>query len=145
MTVVLAAVGGYAFYLSKKGDTTESGSKLEKVFPALKAADDVQELRVSTADGEATTLKKDNGAWQVTAPITAPADASEVNGITAALSSTEITRVVDENPSNLNDYGLSNPKIAIDFKTKDDKDFKKLLKSLSSFVLKSIAIFGFDR
>ena len=127
MTVVLAAVGGYAFYLSKKGDTTESGSKLEKVFPALKAADDVQELRVSTADGEATTLKKDNGAWQVTAPITAPADASEVNGITAALSSTEITRVVDENPSNLNDYGLSNPKIAIDFKTKDDKDFKKLL------------------
>jgi len=39
----------------------------------------------------------------------------------------EVTRVVDENPSNLNDYGLSNPRIEIDFKAAGDKDYKKLL------------------
>ena len=126
LTVVLAAVGGYAFYLSKKSDTPESGSKQEKVFASLQA-DKIEELRLSTADGDATTLKKDNGAWQMTAPIAAKADESEVNGITSALGSAEITRVVDENPANLTDYGLSNPKVVIDFKVAGDKDFKKLL------------------
>src|SRR5205814_3725067 len=114
LTVVLAAAGGYAWYLSKKSDSgTVSGSKQEKVFAALQA-DKIEELHISTADGEATTLKKDNGAWQLTAPLAAKADESEVNGITSALSSVEITRVIDENPANLNDYGLSNPHIVID-------------------------------
>jgi len=126
LTVVLAAVGGYAIYLSKKSDTADSGSKLEKVFASLQP-DKIEELRLSTADGDATTLKKDSGTWQMTAPIAAKADESEVNGITSALGSVEITRVVDENPANLNDYGLSNPKVAIDFKSAGDKDFKKLL------------------
>ncbi len=30
--------------------------------------------------------------------------------------SVEIVRVIDENPSNLNDYGLSNPRVEVDFK-----------------------------
>lgn len=126
LTIVLAAVGGYAFYLSKKTDTADTGTKQEKVFASLQA-DKIEELKVSTADGDATSLKKDGGAWQMTAPMAAKADESEVNGITSALGSVEITRVVDENPSNLNDYGLSNPKVEIDFKASGDKDFKKLL------------------
>jgi hypothetical protein len=127
LTVVLAAAGGYAFYLSKKADSpTESGSKQEKVFAALQA-DKIEELHISTADGEATALKKDNGVWQLTAPLAAKADESEVNGITSALSSLEMTRVIDENPANLNDYGLSNPRIAIDFTASGDKSPHKLL------------------
>ena len=126
MTIVLAAVGGYAWYISKKGDTPDSTSKQEKVFAGVQP-DKIDELRVSTVDGEQTALKKDNGAWQVTAPIAAKADESEVNGITAALGSVEITRVVDENPASLTDYGLSNPKVVVDFKAAGDKDFKKLI------------------
>jgi len=126
LTVVLAAVGGYAFYLSKKSDTAASASKQEKVFASLQS-DKIEELRISTADGEQASLKKDNGAWQMTAPVAAKADESEVSGITSALTSVEITRIVDENPSSLNDYGLSNPKIAVDFKAAGDKDFRKLL------------------
>jgi len=126
MTIVLAAVGGYAWYISKKGDTTDSASKQEKVFAGMQP-DKIDELRVSTVDGEQTSLKKDNGAWQVTAPIAAKADESEVNGITSALGSVEITRVVDENPSSLTDYGLANPKVVVDFKAAGDKDFKKLI------------------
>jgi len=126
LTVVLAAVGWYAYRLSKKSDTPDSASKQEKVFASLQS-DKIEELRISTADGEQASLKKDNGAWQMTAPVAAKADEAEVNGITSALTSVEITRVLDENPSNLNDYGLSNPKIAVDFKAAGDKDFRKLL------------------
>jgi hypothetical protein len=126
LTVVLAAVGGYAYYLSKKSDAPDSASKQEKVFASLQS-DKIEELRISTADGEQASLKKDNGAWQMTAPVATKADESEVNGITSALGSVEITRVVDENPSSLTDYGLSNPKVVVDFKAAGDKDFRKLL------------------
>jgi hypothetical protein len=55
------------------------------------------------------------------------ADESEVSGITSALSSIEVTRVVDENPTNLNDYGLSNPRIQLAFKASGDKEARKLM------------------
>ena len=74
-----------------------------------------------------TTLKKEGGAWQLTQPIAAKADESEVTGITSALTSIEVVRVIDENPASLNDYGLSNPRIEIDFKASGDKDYRKLL------------------
>ena len=80
-----------------------------------------------SAAGDATTLRKEGGVWQVTQPITAVASESEVSGITSALGQMEVGRVVDENPTNLNDYGLSNPRIQIDFKAAGDKDYKKLL------------------
>src|SRR5262245_55907446 len=103
LTVLLAAVGGYAYYLSTKPDTPDAATKQEKVFTVQ--SDKIDELKISTADGDATDLKKENGGWQVTSPLAAKADETEVNGITAALASVEMTRVVDENPSNLTDYG----------------------------------------
>jgi len=46
--------------------------------------------------------------------------------LTSALGQADIVRVIDENPSNLNDYGLSNPRVEIDFKAAGDKDYRKL-------------------
>jgi len=126
LTLVLAGVGGYAYHLSKKDSTTDTTSKQEKVFASLRP-DTIEELHISTDGGDSTTLKRENGAWQMTAPMQAKADDNEANGIAASLNGLEITRVVDENPSSLTDYGLANPKIAIDFKVAGDKDQKKLL------------------
>jgi uncharacterized protein DUF4340 len=50
-----------------------------------------------------------------------------VSGITSALSQLEVVRVIDENPANLNDYGLSSPRVEIDFKATGDKEFRRLL------------------
>ena len=62
----------------------------------------------------------------MTQPLTAKADESEASGMTSALASIDMVRVIDENPSNLNDYGLSNPKVEIDFKASGDKEYRKL-------------------
>src|SRR5262249_30264605 len=59
-------------------------------------------------------------------PVAARADTSEVTGLTTSLSTTDIARVIDENPPNLNDYGLSNPRIELDFKAAGDKEYRKL-------------------
>jgi uncharacterized protein DUF4340 len=128
LVVVLGGLGAYIYFVTWKtpegaGDSTSKPK--EKVFAALQA-DKIDELKVSSSAGDSTTLKKENGAWQMTQPVATKADETETSGITSALTSLEISRVVDENPSNLNDYGLSNPKIEIDFKAAGDKDYRKL-------------------
>ena len=126
LIVVLAGLGAYIYFVTwKTPEGDAGGKKQDKVFTALQA-DTIDEIKVS-AGGDATMLKKDGGTWQITQPVAAKADESEVSGITSALSSIDVVRIVDENPSNLNDYGLSNPRIEIDFKAAGDKDYRKLL------------------
>jgi hypothetical protein len=125
LVVVLAGLGAYIyFYTWKQPDTPDSGKKQEKIFNV--ASDKIDEIKITQASGEATTVKKDGNAWKLTEPVAAAADESEVSGITNAVSSAEITRVVDENPASLNDYGLSNPKVELAFKAAGDKDYRRL-------------------
>jgi len=128
LVVILAGLGAYIYFVTWKMPEggADAAAKKEKVFAGYDAAK-VEEIKVSSAAGDATTLKKEGGAWQVVQPITAKAEESEVSGITTALGSIEISRVVDENPTNLNDYGLSNPRIEIEFKDTGGKDSRKLL------------------
>ena len=99
----------------------------EKVFAALEA-DKIEEIKITSAAGDATTLKKDDGAWQVTQPIAAKADESEVSGITSALAPARDRRASSTRTRRTsNDYGLSNPRIEVDFKAAGDKDYRKLL------------------
>ena len=129
LMVVLAGLGGYIYYYFdpiKTAEREKAVGEKEKVFAALQA-DKIDEITVTSAAGDATTVKKDGGAWQVIKPVTTKADESEVSGITSALGSTDLVRVIDENPTNLNDYGLSNPRIEVDFKTTGDATVKKLL------------------
>src|SRR5215212_9314728 len=129
LVVVLAGLGAYIYFVTSKmpegGAATTADAKKEKVFAALQA-DKIEEIKVATASGDTTTLKKDGGAWKITQPSELPASESEVSGLTSALGQAEITRVIDENPSNLNDYGLSNPRVEIEFKAAGDKTSSKL-------------------
>ena len=129
LIVVLAGLGGYIYFVTWKlpeGGADPNAKKLDKVFTGYEA-DKLEEIKVTSAAGDATTLRKEGGAWQVTQPLTAKADESEVSGITSALGQMEVVRVIDENPATLNDYGLSNPRIQIDFKGAGDKGYRKLL------------------
>jgi hypothetical protein len=129
LIVVLAGLGGYIYFVTWKlpeGGADPNAKKLDKVFTGYEA-DKLEEIKVTSAAGDATTLRKEGGAWQLTQPLTAKADESEVSGITSALGQMEVVRVIDENPATLNDYGLSNPRIQIDFKGAGDKDYRKLL------------------
>src|SRR5438045_3211391 len=93
LVVLLAGLGAYIYFVTWKQPAGETGKKQEKVFAPIEA-DKIEEVKVSSASGDTTTIRKQNGAWQVTQPIAAKADDTEVSGITSALSSLEITRVV---------------------------------------------------
>jgi Domain of unknown function (DUF4340) len=127
LIVVLAGLGAYIYFVTwKTPEGGDAAKKTDKVFTGVQA-DKIEEVRITTSSGDATTVKKDNATWQVVQPVAAKADESEVSGITSALATTDIVRVIDENPSSLNDYGLSNPRIEVDFKVAGDKDYRKLL------------------
>src|SRR3954466_3964566 len=129
LVVVLAGLGAYIYFVVAKmpegGAPAADAKKQEKVFATVQA-DKIDEVKVSTAAGDTTTLKKDGTAWKITQPAEMAASESEVSQLTSALGQAEIVRVIDENPTNLNDYGLSNPRVEVDFKAAGDKDYRKL-------------------
>src|SRR3954465_11952414 len=105
LVVVLAGLGAYFYFVtSKLPEGGGNAKKLDKVFDGVDATK-IDEVKITTAAGDATTLKKDNGGWQIVQPAAMKADEGEASSITSALASAEITRVIDENPTNLNEYG----------------------------------------
>jgi hypothetical protein len=123
LVVLLGGLGAYLYYVDSEKPVGETEEK-PKVFAV--EADQIEELKVSTIAGGVAELKKSADGWSLISPQTVRADDSEVTGITSNLASVSIQRVVDENPSNLGDYGLREPVAAVSFKTKGAKEFKTL-------------------
>src|SRR5262245_58518376 len=124
LVVILAGLGAYIYFVTwKQPDLPDTGKKLEKVFTV--ASDKIDEIKVTSASGEAATAKKDGGSWKLVDPATS-ADEAELSGMANTLANVDMVRVVDENPTNLNDYGLSNPRVAVAFKAEGDKDYRHL-------------------
>src|ERR1043166_4237194 len=128
LVVVLGGLFAYIYFVTWKqpeGGESAAATKQEKVFAGLQS-DKIDEIRVNSESGDHTVLKKDKDGWKVTEPIAATAQESEASGIANALSQLEVSRVIEDNPANLVDYGLGAPRIEIEFKGAGDKDFKKL-------------------
>jgi len=101
-------------------------TKEEKVLASVQS-DQIEGLRITSESGETTTLEKVDGGWQVVDPMTAPADQSKVTAITSGLPSISLIRVVDEKPTDLENYGLAKPRIDVGYKVSGDKDYRHLL------------------
>ncbi len=114
LVVVGAGLGGYIYFVESKRPAGGLETK-DKVFTV--ESDALEELSV-TSQGETTTLRKEGDKWKITSPIAADADANEVSSLTSALTGLEVNRVIDENASNLAEYGLAEPRIKIAYKAK---------------------------
>lgn len=110
--LVLAGLGGYIYFVDAKRPAGGVEQK-EKAFTV--EADKLQELRV-TAGGETSVLRKADGAWKMAEPVDTEADQSEVSSLTSNLATLEINRVVDENATDLAQYGLEKPAVEVAFK-----------------------------
>lgn len=113
LVLVAGGLGAYIYFVESKkspGAEPAAGPKVFTVKP-----DAIDEITVKSAAGDRTTLKKIGGAWQITRPVAAAADEAEVSGIVSGLTSADITRTVDEQPTDLQQYGLAEPRLVIDF------------------------------
>ena len=115
LVVVLAGLGAYIYLVESKKPQGEEATLSPKVFTVK--TDAVDEITVKSASGDKTTLKKVGGVWQITDPVSVPADEAEVSGIVTSLAAVDIVRTVDENPGDLKPFGLAAPRVDITFKS----------------------------
>src|SRR5262245_22931339 len=103
LVLVLGGLVGYIYFVDAKREPG-SATNREKPFTAV-PADDIEEVQIKSADGDTTRLQKADGKWQLVEPVQTAADANDMTTIASSLASLEIQRVVDENASDLEQYG----------------------------------------
>jgi hypothetical protein len=125
LLVLLIGVGSYIYFVESERDPAAADAK-PKAFTEL-AADSIEEIRIKNADGETSHVQRVGDAWQLVEPNKAAADTGVVGTVTSNLSTLEVQRVVDENPTDLKPYGLEPARIELSFRLKDQKEFQRLL------------------
>jgi len=113
LLIIAIPLAWYAYYDSTKGPVSDS-PKHDKVFTV--DADKIDELEIKSESGDHTTVRKKGSDWEIVQPVAAPTDQATVSGITSNLSSVEIQRVIDDNPPDLKEYGLADPRVEVAFK-----------------------------
>jgi hypothetical protein len=119
LLVILLGLGGYLYFVESKRDPV-AGEKKEKVFTVQ--ADQIDEITIKSESGDRTTLRKTGlmktgTDWQIVAPLAAQPDGAEISALTTNLNSLEIQEVLEENPSDLAEYGLAQPRVEVSFKS----------------------------
>ncbi len=123
LVVLLAGLVGYIYYLNGR-ESTSTDTK-EKAFAAVKG-EDVEDIRIKAADGQTTRVQKADGSWKIVEPEAAAADQGELTSITSSLTDLQIQRVVDDKASDLKQYGLEPARIEVEFRSKGDKEPKRI-------------------
>jgi hypothetical protein len=124
LLVALAGLGGYIYYSnSKPAADTDTEPKL---FAGLDTST-ISDLTVKAKNGDVTTLKKDAAGWKLVSPIDTAAAEVDASGVVNVLGDVRVVRVLEAAPTNLQQYGLDDPKIRVEFKTADGKTSGKLL------------------
>lgn len=125
LLVVLAGLVGYIYFVDAKKPASGTDTK-EKAFSGL-SADDIEQIQVKAAEGDRSTLQKTNGKWKLAEPVQADADEGEATAIAGALAGLDVERVLDENPGDVKQYGLSPARLELAFRVKGQSEPRRLL------------------
>lgn len=120
--VVLLGLFAYIYFVTWKKPESGAETAKQRVFASLDA-DKIDDITVKPELGLPTSLRKISGMWQITAPLTAKADEMQVSALATNLRTLDVSRVVDENPADLKQYGLDPPRVEIEFKASGDKNY----------------------
>ena len=125
LVVMLTGLGAYVYFVESKKPQGAEANLGPKIFSVK--ADAIEEITVKSGTGDRTTLKKVNGAWQITGPVAAPADQAEVSGIVSNIATVDNMRTVDENPGDLKPFGLAEPRVEVTFRAAGSAQARQLL------------------
>jgi hypothetical protein len=122
--IVLAALTGTLYWSShhksaeKSADSSlESSPKILTLQPA-----DVSGMSIRKKGGDSVVLaRNDAGQWQITAPAKLAADQDAVSSVLSTLASLSSDRLVEDKAINFEQYGLTQPSIAVEIVRKDKK------------------------
>jgi len=125
LLAVLIGLVAYIYFVDSKKPASDAPETKAKAFTV--DADQIEEIHMKPSSGDASRVQKANGTWQLVEPEKADADQGQVSNAATSLATLEINRVVDENPSDLAQYGLNPPKAEVAFRVKGQKEPRQLL------------------
>jgi len=122
--LVALIVGAAAYYFDwKRGQKEAANSPADSTKPAFTLqADDISSLTISyPADPKSQPIhfEKQNGVWQITAPLQTGADDPSLQGILQQLASVRVAQTEPGTPDRLKVFGLDAPVVALDFQMKN--------------------------
>ena len=118
---VLAVLGGLVWW-SNKHPSTDAKSNTPAA-PKLISVDakQIDDIRIVKSGSEPIELAKLADSWEIAKPMPMHADQDAVNMMTSTLSTLNADRLIDEHPADLNEFGLTNPAVEVDFTLKGGK------------------------
>ena len=115
--------GSKNVYLVKKEDLREdilSGYLLFKDKEVVKfSKSDALKVIVEQADKTVVATKKEDD-WQLTQPVTAPADSGRIDSLLWAVNSLDAVRFAEEAPKDLAKYGLDKPAVKLTIEVEEE-------------------------
>lgn len=127
MLVVAVGLGAYIYFVELKRDPAAdtAATPREKVFTI--ATGTIEEVEITNASSQLTRAARKDSTWSLVAPEAVEADATEVGTVVSSLESLERTKVIDENPSSIGQFGLEPARIRVAFKAAGDAAPRVLL------------------
>lgn len=128
IAVILLAALGVGVYVSEKNkkDDDKKGSSADAPKIVTIPEDQITQIDVRRKDGTATVLKK-TGTWQIATPEGLMADQEAVSTLVGAVASINSDRIVEENATDLSNFGLATPQVQVIVTRKDGKATKLLI------------------
>ena len=101
--VVLIGLVAYIYFVDSKKPASDAPEAKAKAFTV--DASQIEEIQITPASGESSRAEKTGDSWQLVEPEKTTADQGQLSSAASNLAALEINRVVDDNPSDLAQYG----------------------------------------
>ena len=115
LLAVFVAFLAIVLFVDKKGPSEDE----EKGKLISLSSDEIEKIVYKNEEETFTFQKDNNGDWLIMQPLEAKADRYEVNSFAADFSDLEFERIVEEEPTDLEKYGIPSKEVTLHFKDKE--------------------------
>ena len=128
-TVVCAALAGVLYWSDHRKPSAEAAKPDAEASPTILKLDEnsITKLELKKKDTPPILLTKSGSDWKITEPKPFPADQTTVSSMLSTISTLNSDRLVEDNSSHLQRYGLAFPALELDVTEKDNKTQRLLL------------------
>ena len=118
LAVIFAALTAYIYRYEWEPVETESNPDREAIFEL--EAEKIQSIEIRRQEGEHLKLaRRSEDAWQLVAPVDAPADSAASDSLAESIASLQSERLISEGEANLADFGLDAPEFELEVVLED--------------------------
>jgi len=119
LLLLCAGFGAFLYFYEIRGGAQRTKAKQEENVIWKVPAEEVEQLELITSGQHIIAVRTGDQQWKITAPRSLEADSDELNRLATSASDISRESVIDENASNLAQFGLDPPQTAVAVKTKD--------------------------